>query len=71
MFLGHQGLTLAAKHVAPETSFGTLFLATQLSRLSLADLSFARLEHVRTARSVTILNLRSILALFFEQGPKT
>jgi membrane-bound metal-dependent hydrolase YbcI (DUF457 family) len=31
MFLGHQGLALAAKRIAPKTSFGTLFLATEFA----------------------------------------
>src|ERR1041384_6943312 len=31
MFLGHQGLALAAKRIAPKTSFGTLFLAAEFA----------------------------------------
>lgn len=53
MFLGHQGLALAAKRIAPKTSFGTLFLATQLADCLWPIFLLIGWEHVRIAPGIT------------------
>jgi hypothetical protein len=53
MFLGHQGLALAAKRVAPKTSFGTLFLATQFADCLWPVFLVLGWEHVRIAPGIT------------------
>ena len=53
MFLGHQGLALAAKRVAPKTSFGTLFLATQFADCLWPLFLVLGWEHVRIAPGIT------------------
>lgn len=47
MFIGHYGLALAAKKVAPRVSLGTLILAASLLDLLWPFLLLAGLEHVR------------------------
>jgi membrane-bound metal-dependent hydrolase YbcI (DUF457 family) len=47
MFLGHYGLALAAKRVAPETSLGSSVLAAQWADLLWPLLLVTGLEHVR------------------------
>lgn len=49
MFIGHYGVALAAKKVAPKTSLGTLFLATSFIDLLWPLLLLAGLEQVRIA----------------------
>lgn len=49
MFLGHYGLALAAKRIAPETSLGTTILAAQFSDLLWPILLLLDLEQVRIA----------------------
>ena len=53
MFLGHQGLALAAKRIAPKTSFGTLFLATQFADCLWPVFLVLGWEHVRIAPGIT------------------
>jgi hypothetical protein len=53
MFLGHQGLALAAKRIAPKTSFGTLFLATQFADCLWPVLLVLGWEHVRIVPGIT------------------
>ena len=53
MFLGHQGLALAAKRIAPKTSFGTLFLATQFADCLWPIFLILGWEHVRIAPGIT------------------
>lgn len=47
MFLGHYGVALAAKKVAPRVSLGTLILSTQLADLLWPVFLLLGLEHVR------------------------
>jgi hypothetical protein len=47
MFLGHQGLALAAKRLAPKTSFGTLWLSTEFTDTLWPLFLLLGLEHVR------------------------
>lgn len=47
MFLGHFGVALAAKRLAPRTSLGTLFIAAQFADLLWPVLLLAGVEHVR------------------------
>ena len=47
MFLGHFGIALAAKKVAPKTSLGTLVLAAQFADLLWPILLLVGVEHVR------------------------
>jgi membrane-bound metal-dependent hydrolase YbcI (DUF457 family) len=55
MFLPHFGLGLAAKRLTPETSLGTLFLATQWADLVFFPLALAGLEHFRVAPGATVV----------------
>src|SRR5258708_12989931 len=47
MFLGHQGLALAAKRLAPKTSFGTLWLSTEFIDVLWPLFLLLGIEHVR------------------------
>src|SRR5260221_6131541 len=47
MFLGHQGLALAAKRLAPKTSFGTLWLSTEFTDVLWPLFLLLGIEHVR------------------------
>lgn len=47
MFLGHYGVALAAKKVAPRVSLGTMILSTQLADLLWPVFLILGLEHVR------------------------
>jgi hypothetical protein len=49
MFVGHFGVGLAAKRVAPRVSLGTFFLAVQWADLLWPMLLLAGVEHVRIA----------------------
>jgi hypothetical protein len=53
MFLGHYGLALGAKRLAPLTSLGTLVLAAQLSDEVWPVLLLCGVEHVRLAPGIT------------------
>lgn len=53
MFLGHHAVALAAKKVAPHTSFGTLVLASQFNDLLWPVLLLLKFEHVRFAPGST------------------
>jgi hypothetical protein len=53
MFLGHFGLGLAGKRVAPSVSLGTLFLAVQWADLLFFILAVAGIEHFRIAPGIT------------------
>lgn len=53
MFLGHFGVALGAKRVAPKTSLGTLFLAAQFADLLWAALLLAGAEKVRIDPGIT------------------
>ena len=55
MFLGHFGLGLAGKRVAPDVSLGTLFLATQWADLVFFPLALAGVEHFRVAPGTTVV----------------
>ena len=66
MFVGHYGLALAAKRVAPRTSLGTLFLAAQLADLVWPMLLLAGIERVRI-----VPNENPFLRLAFEWYPWT
>ena len=53
MFLGHFGLGLAGKRVAPAVSLGTLFLAVQWADLLFFILALVGIEHFRIAPGAT------------------
>jgi LexA-binding, inner membrane-associated putative hydrolase len=53
MFLGHQGLALAAKRLAPKTSFGTTFLATGFADCLWPIFLLLGWERVRIAPGIT------------------
>ena len=53
MFLGHFGVALAAKELAPRTSLGTLVLAAQFADLLWPIFLLAGLEQVRIAPGIT------------------
>jgi hypothetical protein len=55
MFLGHFGLGLAGKRVAPDVSLGALFLATQWADLVFFPLALAGIEHFRIAPGATVV----------------
>ncbi|HUZ05712.1 MAG TPA: hypothetical protein VMU62_10165 [Acidobacteriaceae bacterium] len=58
MFLGHYGVALGAKRLAPKTSLGTLILAAQLADLLWPILLLLGIEHVRIVHAqVPTLNL--------------
>src|SRR5690242_17099108 len=56
MFIGHFGVALAAKKVAPRTSLGSLFLATQFADLLWPILLLFGIEHVRIAPGITAVS---------------
>lgn len=53
MFIGHIGLALAAKRVAPKTSLGTLLLATQFADFIWPIFLVLGIEEVRIAPGIT------------------
>jgi hypothetical protein len=53
MFIGHFGVALAAKRLAPKSSLGTLILAAQFLDFLWPLLLLAGIEHVRFARGIT------------------
>jgi len=53
MFLGHFGVALAAKELAPRTSLGTLVLAAQFADLLWPIFLLTGLEQVRIAPGIT------------------
>ena len=53
MFIGHFGVGLAAKKLAPRTSLGALFFAAQFLDLLWPILLLLGLEHVRIAPGIT------------------
>jgi membrane-bound metal-dependent hydrolase YbcI (DUF457 family) len=55
MFLGHFGLGLAGKRLAPAVSLGTLFLATQWADLLFFPLALAGIEHFRIRPGATLV----------------
>lgn len=55
MFLGHFGLGLAGKRLAPAVSLGTLFLATQWADLIFFPLTLAGVEHFRILPGATVV----------------
>jgi hypothetical protein len=74
MFIGHFGVALAAKKVAPKTSLCTLILASQFADLLWPFLLLAGLEHVEIVPGITKVSpfdftdyrfSHSLLMLFF------
>jgi hypothetical protein len=55
MFLGHFGLGLAGKRMAPVLSLGTLFLAVQFADLLFWILTLLGVEHFRIAPGATVV----------------
>jgi hypothetical protein len=53
MFIGHFGVALAAKKLAPRTSLGTFFFAAQFLDLIWPILLLLGVEHVRIAPGIT------------------
>ena len=64
MFIGHYGVALAAKKLAPRVSLGTLFLAAQLLDLIWPTLVLLGIERVRIAPGIT-----RVTPLDFEHYP--
>lgn len=56
MFIGHYGVSFAAKRFVPRTSLGTLFLAVQLLDVLFAIFVFAGLEKLRIVPGFTQYN---------------
>src|SRR5437764_3121922 len=56
MFVGHYGVSFAAKRVTPRTSLGTLFLAVQLLDVLFAIFVFAGIEKLRIVPGFTEYN---------------
>jgi membrane-bound metal-dependent hydrolase YbcI (DUF457 family) len=61
MLVGHFGVSLAAKRVAPKTSFGTLMLASLLPDLLAWILLLAGIEHARIHPGITRSNPLELL----------
>jgi len=57
MFIGHFGVALAGKKLAPRTSLGSLFFAAQFLDLVWPVFLLAGLEHVRIAPGITRMSL--------------
>ncbi len=55
MFIGHFGIGFAAKRIAPKTSLGTLFFASQFIDLLWPVLLLLRVEQVRIAPGNTVV----------------
>lgn len=55
MYIGHFGVALAAKRLAPKTSLGTLFAAAEFVDLLWPVLVLSGIEHVRIAPGITKL----------------
>ena len=55
MFVGHIGVALAAKRVAPRTSLGTLLLATQFADFIWPIFLVLGIEQVRIAPGITVV----------------
>ena len=53
MFIGHFGVALAAKKLAPRTSLGALVLAVQFADLLWPILLLAGIEHVEIVPGIT------------------
>jgi len=53
MFIGHFGLALAAKKIAPRTSLGALFLAAEFADFIWPIFLLLGIEHVRIAPGIT------------------
>ena len=56
MFIGHFGIGLAAKRLAPRTSLGTLFFAAQFLDLIWPIFLLLGLEHVRVVPGITAVS---------------
>ena len=56
MFIGHFGIGLAAKRLAPGTSLGTLFFAAQFLDLIWPIFLLLGLEHVRVVPGITAVS---------------
>lgn len=56
MFIGHYGVSLAAKQWSPRTSLGWLFLAVQLLDVLFALFVFAGIEKLRIVHGFTAFN---------------
>src|SRR3984893_12886870 len=56
MFIGHYGVSFAAKRFAPRTSLGTLFLAVQLLDVLFAIFVLAGIEKLRIVPGFTQYN---------------
>lgn len=55
MYIGHFGVALAAKRLAPRTSLGTLFAATEFVDMLWPVLVLSGIEHVRIVPGITKL----------------
>jgi hypothetical protein len=56
MLIGHFGVGLAAKRVAPRVSVGTLMLASIIADLLFWSFVLAGIEHVRVQPGITATN---------------
>jgi hypothetical protein len=56
MFIGHYGVALAAKRLAPRTSLGTLILSAEFVDALWPIFLVAGIEHVRIAPGITCVS---------------
>ncbi|MDB4991244.1 MAG: hypothetical protein JWN04_6422 [Myxococcaceae bacterium] len=56
MFIGHYGVSLAAKRIAPEVSLGSLFIAVQALDILFGSFVLAGVEHMRIVPGFTQYN---------------
>lgn len=56
MFIGHFGLSLGAKKIAPQVSLGTMFIATQFVDILWPFLLISDIEHVAITPGYTKMN---------------
>jgi hypothetical protein len=60
VFIGHFGVALAAKRIAPKTSLGTLVFAAEFLDLTWPILLLLGVEHVRIAPRVSPFDFTTI-----------
>jgi hypothetical protein len=68
MFIGHYGVSFAAKRFVPRTSLGTLFVAVQLLDVLFAIFVFAGLEKLRIVPGFTQYNPYDLYYMPYSHG---
>lgn len=71
MFIGHFGVGLAAKSLAPKTSLGTLVLAALFSDVLWIFFAYAGLEHVAIKPGITAVNALDLYDIAFSHSLAT